>query len=75
MGLVGRILEGLEELQVDPINRRPGADIIQLTDVDPEMWRLRIGDYRVIYAIDSDELVVNVTEIDHRNRIYRKYGG
>ncbi|OAV64858.1 Response regulator of citrate/malate metabolism [Bacteroidales bacterium Barb6] len=34
-------------------------------------YRIRIGDYRVIYSIKDDILTVEVVEIDHRSSIYR----
>lgn len=35
------------------------------------IWRLRVGDYRVIYAIRESELVVLIVEIGHRREVYR----
>ncbi len=35
-------------------------------------WRLRVGDYRVVYRIQDDLLIVLVVEIGHRREIYRK---
>ncbi len=34
-------------------------------------WRIRIGDYRVIYEIHDDKLVVIVVSIGNRKDIYR----
>ncbi len=34
-------------------------------------WRIRVGDYRVIYEIDDDKAVINVTHIGHRRDVYR----
>jgi len=34
-------------------------------------WRIRIGDYRVIYEIDEDEKAVRVFRIRHRREAYR----
>ena len=33
-------------------------------------WRLRIGDYRVIYEIDKKEKQVIILFIGHRNKVY-----
>ena len=35
------------------------------------IWRLRIGDYRIIYEIRDAELIVLVVEIGHRREVYR----
>lgn len=34
-------------------------------------WRIRIGDYRVLYEIRDMELVVLVVDLGHRREIYR----
>jgi mRNA interferase RelE/StbE len=34
-------------------------------------WRIRVGDYRVIYEIHDDRLVVLVVTIRHRREVYR----
>jgi mRNA interferase RelE/StbE len=33
--------------------------------------RIRVGDYRIVYAIVRDDLRVDVIDIDHRKDIYR----
>ncbi|MDD5214605.1 MAG: type II toxin-antitoxin system RelE/ParE family toxin [Methylococcales bacterium] len=32
---------------------------------------MRVGDYRVIYSIENDVLIINVVKIGHRSEIYR----
>ena len=34
-------------------------------------WRLRIGDYRVIYEVDDSERMVTVLHVGHRRDVYR----
>ncbi len=36
-----------------------------------EGWRIRIGDYRVIYEIDDSEHSVTILHIGHRRDVYR----
>ena len=36
-----------------------------------EGWRLRIGDYRIIYDINDDEKVVVLRRVGHRREVYR----
>jgi len=36
-----------------------------------EGWRIRIGDYRVIYEIDDSQKTITVLVIGHRREIYR----
>lgn len=37
------------------------------------LFRIRVGGWRIIYAIEEDQLIVLVLEIAPRNRIYRNY--
>ena len=39
---------------------------------DDNLWRARIGDYRVIYEIHDDRLVVLVLRVGHRRDVYRR---
>ena len=56
-------------LENHPKLKRSGADIKKIRDANPEAYRLRIGDYRVIYIIE--EGIVWITEIMHRQKGYR----
>lgn len=65
----GRIKERLKALSEDPYRPRPRADIKKLSaTARPEFYRLRIGDYRVVYCIEDDK--VKITEIFKRSRGY-----
>jgi mRNA interferase RelE/StbE len=35
-----------------------------------DLWRIRVGDYRVIYRIEDDRRVVTVLRIQHRRDAY-----
>jgi mRNA interferase RelE/StbE len=35
------------------------------------LWRIRVGDYRIVYSIDDDEAVVDVIGVPHRSKAYR----
>lgn len=37
-----------------------------------KQWRLRIGEYRVVYEIDDQAKTVDVTRMAHRREVYRK---
>lgn len=38
----------------------------------PGLWRIRVGDYRVVYTIDDGVLVVLVLRVGHRGSVYNK---
>lgn len=33
-------------------------------------WRIRIGDYRVIYSIDEKQITIDILRIAHRKEVY-----
>ena len=37
----------------------------------PDLYRIRVGDYRIIYQVRDTELVVLVLSIGHRREVYR----
>ena len=61
-----RLRDAIEALALDP---RPRGSV-QLAGGDGE-WRVRVGDYRIVYDIEDDELVILVLRVGHRREIYR----
>ena len=35
-----------------------------------DQWRIRVGDYRVVYTIDDVRLLVEITRVRHRRDVY-----
>jgi len=54
----------LLELEHDP--RPPGCKKLRGRDA----WRIRIGDYRAIYEIEDDRLIVTVITVGQRKEVY-----
>ena len=50
-------------------NPRP-AGCAKLTGAD-NLWRVRIRDYRIIYTIRDDQLLVVVVKVGNRKDVYR----
>ncbi len=65
---IRRVLHALAE---DPRSRR--FDVKALRDVDgkPPALRLRVGDYRVVFAMDHTSEEILVARIGHRKTVYR----
>ncbi|MFN0101221.1 MAG: type II toxin-antitoxin system RelE family toxin [Bryobacteraceae bacterium] len=63
--LNARVFSRLESLAFNP--RPPGCKKLKGGDNE---WRIRIGDYRVVYTIDDRTLMVKVTRIRHRSEVY-----
>ena len=49
--------------------RPPAAKMLVSADT-PRLWRVRTGDYRVIYSIEYDVLLVLVIKVRHRREAY-----
>ncbi len=59
-----RIIAGIERLP-------NGEDIKQLKGYN-NLFRLRIGSYRIIYTVNNGELTVIVIDIDSRGQVYKR---
>jgi len=60
-----RVRDPLRSLADDP--RPLGCKKLQ----GREGWRIRVGNYRVLYKIDDDQHTVEVVHIGHRRDVYR----
>lgn len=60
-----RIVKALDTLVDDA--RPPGAK--KLVGVDG-LWRIRVGDHRILYTIVDGKLTVEVIRIAHRSAVY-----
>lgn len=63
-----RIKKIREILINDPLPGGKG-DINKI--IDSDFWRLRVGDYRVFYDVDSNDKVVYILSVRHRSKAYR----
>jgi mRNA interferase RelE/StbE len=63
--LVARVLRRIEALATTP--RPSGCRKLRGTN---NLWRIRVGDYRVIYAVSDDQRLVDVRVVRHRSDAY-----
>lgn len=63
--VLARVDAAILDLAENP--RPPGCKKLAGRDA----WRIRIGDYRVIYEIHDGKLVIIVLELGHRRDVYR----
>lgn len=61
-----QILDRIENLQVDP---RP-AEVVKREGVE-ELYRVRSGDYRIIYSINDGQVFILIVKVGHRRDVYR----
>ena len=63
-----QIVKKAKTLQGDPY--RPGCKkLVNVKDVSDDVWRIRSGDYRILYVVRGQEVVV--IDIGHRKDVYR----
>jgi mRNA interferase RelE/StbE len=62
---IEKIVSILKSLEQNP--RPPGCKKLKGFK---DLWRVRVGDYRIIYSITDVILLVDVREIGHRRDIY-----
>ncbi|WP_422754480.1 type II toxin-antitoxin system RelE family toxin [Micromonospora sp. WMMD708] len=63
-----RIGAAIDQLAVDP---RP-AGCVKLSGGDTK-WRIRVGDFRIVYLILDDQVLIAVVRIAHRREVYRSF--
>jgi mRNA interferase RelE/StbE len=66
-GVQIRVATKIDEWSADP---RPHG--VKKLKGEPEVYRVRVGDYRVVYQIDGGGQTVEVTAIGDRKEIYRR---
>lgn len=64
--VVARMVAVIEALAVEP---RPNG-VRKLTGTN-NIYRVRVADYRVVYRIEDDTLIIEVVRVAHRKEVYR----
>lgn len=64
--IIKRIAVSIDALSVNP---RP-AGVKKMKGKKENLWRLRVGDYRIIYVIEEAVQIVNIRRIGHRKEVY-----
>ena len=65
-GIRRRIARRIDRLAADP----RGGGAVKLRGAD-DVWRARVGDYRIVYQVEDERLVILVIRIGHRREVYR----
>jgi len=72
---VDRALQKIIKAKLDILAANPLAlknNIQRLSDMDEEIYRLRVGSYRIIFKKERAELIILIVRIGHRKDIYAK---
>lgn len=64
---IPRIIKVVEDLSLDP--HPVGCRKLQGSE---RLYRVRVGDYRVVYSVENEVLLVEIIRVRHRKDIYRK---
>ncbi len=65
-----RVSDALGLLEINPY-----SELLQVKKLKGEenLYRTRIGDYRIVYEVQKREVQVIVIKIGHRKEVYRRY--
>jgi mRNA interferase RelE/StbE len=63
----GRIFQHLEALENEPFPRQS----IKMSGAE-NLYRIRVGDYRIVYEVDQDQKQIMINFIRHRKDVYRR---
>ena len=63
-----RIERKLKELRQNPFK----LSNVKKLEGEEAMYRLRISDIRIIYSIDTKQIIIDIIEIQKRNDVYKK---
>jgi mRNA interferase RelE/StbE len=64
---IKEISNSIDKLAIQP---RP-IGCKKLKDSDENLWRIRVGNYRIVYAIEDKIRIIEIRRIGHRKDIYR----
>ena len=66
-----RFLEFMDTLEYEPVPRKK-FDITKLEGTgDLDIYRVRLGDYRVIYSVNWRDKVIKILKLKHRGKVYK----
>ncbi len=64
-----KVTEALRLLSVNPYSELLKVKKMKASD---DVFRIRVGDYRVLFEVRNERLVVIVIKVGHRSDIYRR---
>ena len=63
-----KILSAIENLAQEPFPNQTSK--LEGTE---QTYRIRVGDYRIVYEVDRTQKIVNILYVRHRREVYRKF--
>lgn len=68
-------IRGRIKQRIDSLAENPYPSGIKKIEGEDALYRLRVGDYRILYQVKGEILLVLIVRIGHRREIYRRIGG
>jgi mRNA interferase RelE/StbE len=59
-------------LQIDALSENPHPAGVKKLEGEDNQYRIRVGNYRIVYAVQEAVLLVILLRIGHRREVYRK---
>ena len=72
LGNLPRAVQVRIKRRIDALADEPRPPGVKKLSGESELYRIRVGDYRVLYAIEDEELVVLVVSVADRKEVYRR---
>jgi mRNA interferase RelE/StbE len=69
---LSRSVQVLLQPKIDDLANDPRPPGVKKLSAEEELYRIRVGNYRVIYAIQDDILLVTVVKVGDRKEVYRR---
>ncbi len=64
--LQSRLIKKIDDLQTDPFPK----DIKTIEGSKEKMFRVRVGDHRILYDVGESSKTIGIIKIDKRSRVY-----
>ena len=58
--------------KIDLLGENPLPDGVKKMAGNDSLFRVRVGDYRIVYVIENERLTVLIVAVGHRREIYRR---
>lgn len=58
--------------KIDSLAKNPRPSGVKKLEGEEDLYRVRVGDYRIIYQIQDDKLIILVVKIGDRKEVYKK---
>lgn len=69
--LLERVIQRRIATHIDELAQDPFPHGCKKLKGEPDLYRLRVGDYRIIYRVERTRVTIVIVKIGHRRDVYR----